>query len=477
MSEKKSIFATEPVGKLIVKFAIPCVIAPVVNALYNIVDRIFIGRGVGYPGNGATSVVFPITIIALALAVLVGDGGTAFLSLKLGEGDKESVKKGVGNSLVMVTVAGVAIMVIFPVLIEPVLKLFGATEANYEYAFDYGWIIAIGLPFTMISTAVNAMIRVDGSPKYAMFSMLLGTIINTVFDPIFIFVFKMGVSGAAIATVMGQVASFIVSVLYKRKFKTLSVSTDSLKLSGKTCGNILSLGVSSFITQFAVSIVMIIFSNLLKKYGALSVYGENICRSAMGIVMKANQIMLSILVGIAVGAQPVIGYNYGSKNFIRVRKAFIIAIAAAEIIAFIFFFIFQFAPMSVVILFGSEEGLYNEFAVKCFRIFLMLCPLNGFRTVAAIYLQAEGKPVKSAVITLCRQIVFLLAAVFILPLFLGVEGILWSGPVADGLAFILALALIWWEIHTLKKKGIIKYKQHNHKDETAEILSEGKNNL
>ena len=432
--KKASSFDTEPVGRLIARFAIPCVISLVVNSLYNIVDQIFIGWGVGYLGNGATNVVFPITIIALAFAVLIGDGGAAFMSLKLGEGDTESVKKGAGNSAVMVTIAGILLMVIFLVLIKPILTLFGATESTdpllREYALQYGYIIGIGLPFTMISTALNSLIRADGSSKYAMFSMLLGAIINTAFDPIFIFVFNMGVRGAAIATVMGQVASLIVSVIYLPRFKTFRLDASAFRLSGKTCGKVLSLGVSSFITQIAITIVMVLFNNQLTSYGNSSVYGPDIPMTAMGIVMKVNQIMLSILVGIAVGAQPVIGFNYGSKNFARVKKAFIIAIVAAEIVAVIAFFIFQFAPMAVVSLFGAEEGqngeLYNDFAVKSFRIFLMLCPLNGFQTVVAIFLQAIGRPVKSAVVTLSRQIIFLVPAAIVLPMFMGVEGVLWS---------------------------------------------------
>ncbi len=449
--EKPYFFATEPIGKLIVKFAVPCVISLVVNALYNIVDQIFIGWGVGYLGNGATNIVFPITIIALALSVLIGDGGAAFLSLKLGKGDEESVKKGLGNSIVMVVAAGIIVAAVFLAFINPILTLFGATDALREYALDYGYIIGIGLSFTMISMALNAMIRVDGSPKFAMFSMLLGAIINTVFDPIFIFVFHMGVQGAAIATVMGQVASFIVSIAYIPRFKTLHLDKSAFRLNGRICGSILSLGVSSFITQIAITIVMVLFNNLLKTYGANSVYGSEIPLTAMGIVMKVNQIMLSILVGIAIGAQPVIGFNYGSKDFARVRKAFLIAIAAAETIAVVCFFIFQFAPMSIVYLFGSEEGLYNEFAVKCFRIFLMLCPLNGFQTVAAIYLQAVGKPIKSAVVTLSRQIVFLIPVAIVMPIYIGVSGVLWSGPVADTLAFILSLSLIIYEMKQLKR--------------------------
>lgn len=450
VSQSKSPFATEPIGRLIVKFAVPCVISLLVNLLYNIVDQIFIGWGVGYLGNGATNVVFPITIIALALSMMIGDGGAAYLSLKLGEGDVASAKKGVGNAIVMVPAVSILLLVVFLIFIDPILTLFGATEALRPYALEYGYIIGIGLPFTMIPTALNSMIRADGSPKYAMFSMVLGAVINTVFDPIFIFVLHMGVQGAAIATVMGQVASFVVSIIYITRFKTFHFDKVMFRLKRRVCQNILTLGISSFITQIAITIVMALTNNLLAAYGAASVYGPEIPLTAMGIVMKVNQILISILVGIATGAQPIIGYNYGAKNFERVKKAFDIALVASEIVSVIAFLVFQFAPMSVVSVFGSEEGLYNEFAVMSFRIFLMLCPLTGFQTVAAIYLQAIGKPVKSAILSLSRQIIFFVPTIIILPLFLGVTGVLWTGPVADGLAFVLALGLILYERKQLK---------------------------
>lgn len=450
VSQSKSPFATEPIGRLIVKFAVPCVISLLVNLLYNIVDQIFIGWGVGYLGNGATNVVFPITIIALALSMMIGDGGAAYLSLKLGEGDVASAKKGVGNAIVMVTAVSIVLLVVFLIFVDPILTLFGATEALRPYALEYGYIIGIGLPFTMIPTALNSMIRADGSPKYAMFSVVLGAVINTVFDPIFIFVLHMGVQGAAIATVMGQVASFVVSIIYITRFKTFRFDKVMFRLKRRVCQNILTLGISSFITQIAITIVMALTNNLLAAYGAASVYGPEIPLTAMGIVMKVNQILISILVGIATGAQPIIGYNYGAKNFERVKKAFDIALVASEIVSVIAFLVFQFAPMSVVSVFGSEEGLYNEFAVMSFRIFLMLCPLTGFQTVAAIYLQAIGKPVKSAILSLSRQIIFFVPTIIILPLFLGVTGVLWTGPVADGLAFVLALGLILYERKQLK---------------------------
>ena len=402
--ERKSPFATEPIGRLILKFAVPSVIALLVNSLYNIVDQIFIGWGVGYLGNGATNVVFPITIIALALSMMIGNGGAAYLSLKLGEGKTDAAQKGVGNAVALVTVVSVVLAVVFLVFIDPILTLFGATDLLRSLALEYGFIIGLGLPFMMISAAINSMIRADGSPKYAMVSMVIGAILNVILDPVFIFVFQMGVKGAAIATVLGQVASFVVSVVYLPRFKTVRLNAPSFRLSGRTCGNILTFGLSSFITQFAITIVMALTNNLLAIYGATSIYGAEIPLTATGIVMKVNQIMIAILLGIATGTQPILGFNYGAKNFKRVKKALEIALIASEVVSILAFLIFQFAPMSVVILFGSEEGLYNEFAVKAFRIFLMLCPLTGFQTMAAVYLQAVGKPVKSATLPLALLI-------------------------------------------------------------------------
>lgn len=449
--QTQSPFATEPIGRLIVKFAVPSVIALLVNSLYNIVDQIFIGWGVGYLGNGATNIVFPITIIALALSMMIGNGGAAYLSLKMGEGEMETAKKGVGNAVTLVTIVSILLAVIFLVWIDPILTLFGATDVLRPFALEYGFIIGAGLPFMMISAAINSMIRADGSPKYAMLSMVIGAIINVILDPVFIFVFQMGVKGAAIATIIGQVASFVVSVLYMPHFKSVQLNKLSFAPCAKVSVNIVIFGLSSFITQFAITIVMALTNNLLAKYGAQSVYGAEIPLTATGIVMKVNQIMIAILLGIATGTQPIIGYNYGAKSYHRVKKALEISLIASEIVSVAAFLIFQFAPMSVVSLFGSEEGLYNEFAVKAFRIFLMLCPLTGFQTIAAVYLQAVGKPVKSAILSLARQIIFFVPTALILPVFLGVEGVLWTGPVADGLAFLLSLAFLLYERNHLKR--------------------------
>lgn len=444
--EMNNPLGTEPIGKLIGRFAIPCVISLLVNSLYNIVDQIFIGRGVGYLGNGATNVVFPITIITLAIALLIGDGGAAYLSLKQGEGRREEANHGIGNAIILAVCSGIILLAVSFLFLKPLLYLFGCTDVLYPYANEYGRVIVIGIPFVVFSTALNSIIRADGSPQYAMGSMILGALINTILDPVFIFVFGWGVGGAALATIMGQIASCLFSVLYLRKFRTVSIQKEHLKLKLSYTRAVASLGVSSFITQAAVVVVMAVTNNLLGRYGAQSVYGAEIPITAMGIVMKVNQIMISIIVGIAAGAQPIIGFNYGAGNTARVKKTLKWTILSATIVAALFFVLFQFFTQSVINLFGSEEGLYNEFAAKCFKIFLMTCILNGFQTVASIFMQAIGKPVQSAILSLSRQIIILVPAAILLSHLLGVEGVLWSGPAADTIAFILAATFLTMEM-------------------------------
>ena len=378
-------------------------------------------------------------------------GTSGVSSTILGEGNVDSAKLGIGNAVTMVTVVSIVLAAVFLIFIDPILTLFGATDTLRPYALEYGWIIGMGLPFMMISGAINSMIRADGSPQYAMFSMVIGAVLNVILDAICIFPLQMGVQGAAIATVIGQLASFVVSVAYMPRFKTIRLNKSAFRLDVKACGNIVVFGLSSFITQSAITIVMALTNNLLAQYGAQSIYGSDIPLTATGIVMKVNQIMIAILLGIATGTQPIIGFSYGARNFHRVKKALEISLIASEIISVLAFLLFQFAPMSVISLFGSEDGLYNEFAVKAFRIFLMLCPLTGFQTVIAVYLQAVGKPVMSALLSLARQIIFFIPTALLLPLALGVEGVLWTGPVADGLAFLMSLALLLYERHHLKK--------------------------
>lgn len=463
MSEKQTIkggnpLGTESIGKLLMKFAIPCVISMLVNSLYNIVDQIFIGQGVGFLGNAATNVAFPIVVISIAFSLLVGDGCAAFLSLKLGEHKMEEAAKGVGNAITMLVIMGITIFVVGSLFMTPLLKIFGATESVLPYAEDYTRIILVGIPFVAIGTGLNSIIRADGSPKFAMISMLVGALLNTILDPIAIFVLGWGVKGAALATIIGQIASFGISIYYLKHFKHISFHRGLLKLQGKVATTVMKFGISSFITQMAITVVMIVMNNSLKHYGALSPYGSDIPLSALGIVMKVNQIMISLLVGIAVGSQPILGFNYGAKNYKRVKQTYLTAVSIASVVSVVGFIVFQGATQSIVNLFGQAEGLYNEFAIKCFRTFLFLCMTSGFSIVSSIYFQAIGYPVKAAILSLSRQIGFLVPMIIVLPLFFGIDGILYAGPVADGLAFILSGIFVVYEMRRL-----------NHAHATVEV--------
>lgn len=456
VEEKKSPFETEKIIKLVSKFALPCVISLVVNALYNIVDQIFIGQAVGYVGNAATNVVFPLTVIAMAFAVLIGDGTAAFLSLRLGEGKKEEASKGVGNALILISIVGVLFLFLGIVLKEQLLTLFGVTQAVHDLAVNYMKYIVIGLPFMMVVTMLNSVIRADGSPRYAMVSMLSGAILNIVLDYLFLFRFSMGVEGAAIATVIGQVVSFVISILYLRKIKTIDLNKQTIKPNKDIIKGICSLGISSFITQMAITIVMIVMNRSLSFYGAQSIYGSEIPLSALGIVMKVNQILISIIVGIGIGSQPIIGFNYGAKNYTRVKKTYFTALAIVTIATSIGLILFEIIPQVIVNLFGQEEGLYNEFALKCFRIFLMLCICNGIQITSGIFFQAIGKPLKSIIISLSRQILFFVPLALFLPKFFGIDGLLYAGPVADGMAFLVAGCFIFFEM-----KKIVRLEKQN----------------
>ncbi len=433
---------TERIGKLILSFSIPSIISMVVNALYNIVDQIFIGQGVGYLGNGATNVIMPFTLIVIALALLVGDGASAYLSLKLGQGDPDSAAKGVGNAVSMAVIVGIVLCILFQIFLQPLCLLFGATEDILPYALDYGRIISWGVLFAAVDSALAGMIRADGSPRYSMVGLLIGCITNIILDPIFIFVFHWGVKGAALATILGQIFNAVFYFAYLWRFKSIRLSKDSFALSRKVVGKVCSLGLSSFITEIALVLLMAVTNNVLVAYGAKSVYGADIPLTTIGITIKVTQILTAIILGMAAGAQPIFGYNYGCKQVDRVKQTYKLVVAVSTAVLILAFLIFQFAPMSIVSLFGSESDLYNEFAVKCFRIFLLACPLNGCQMVSGVFFQAIGKPAQATALSLARQIIFLLPATLLLPLALGVEGVLWAGPLADILAFIVAVTLL-----------------------------------
>lgn len=443
---------TEKISSLLLKFSIPCILSLLVSSLYNIVDQIFIGQSsVGYLGNAATNVVYPVTVIALAFSLLIGEGCGALFSLSLGKGDKETGRKAVGNSIITLIIVSLIIMILGYVFQSEVLTLFGVTDNCYDYAKDYLSIILIGIPFFMFTIGGNVIIRVDGSPKYSMIAMVVGAVINIILDPIAIFALDWGMKGAAIATVIGQVASCIMTVLYLRKPKSFTFHKSSFKLSGKLIAKFSIFGLSSFITQLSIVVAIAVMNNVLITYGVESKYGADIPLSVLGIVMKVYGIIISIIVGIAVGGQPIIGFNYGAGNYDRVLKTYKYVVIAAGLVGVVGTGIFQLCPQIIINIFGSESDLYNELATLCFRIFLGGLIFSNVQKVSGIFLQSIGKPVKAMIISLSRDIVFILPLAIILPRFFGVVGLFWSAPLADVLSFSLTVIFISIEYKKFKK--------------------------
>lgn len=440
------------IDKLVLKFAIPCVVAMVVSALYNFVDQIFIGQGIGYIGNAATNIAFPFVVLAQGFALLFGDGAAAFYSIKLGEGNKTEGAKGVGNAITMLIVTGILFFTVGYIFLEKLLWSFGATSTTIVYALDYMKITLISVPFTIIMCGLNSIIRADGSPQYGMAALLAGTIINLILDPVFIFIFHMGVKGAAIATVIGEFISCLMCINYLRKFKNIEFNISLMKLDFKITRTIIIFGISTFITQVAVTFIIIVSNNMLAKYGAQSIYGSDIPLSVMGIVMKVNDILIGIVIGIAAGGQPIAGYNLGAGNYKRVKETYFVLIKISTVVSVIGFIIFQFFPQLIINMFGINNELYNEFAIKSFKIFLMLCIFIGFELTTIIFFQSIGRPIKSIILTLCKQTLFIIPLMIILPRFFGVEGVLYAGPCAEAMSVLAALLLIKGQMDEFKSK-------------------------
>ena len=456
MEKEENILGTEKISKLMLKFSIPSIISLVVNSLYNIVDQIFIGRGVGYLGNGATNVVFPITVLAMAFAFMIGDGGAAYLSLKLGQKKKDEASKGVANSILIGLIISLIMFFGELIFLPELLNLFGCTDGLREYALNYGRIIVIGLPFFILGSVLNGLIRADGSPKYAMISMVTGAILNIILDPIFIFVFKLGVEGAALATIISQFVTFFMNVLYIKKFKTVDVKRTTFKFDYKITLKVLSLGISSFINQMSFVLLISVQNNLLGKYGAESKFGQDIPITVLGIVMKINQILTSIIIGVAVGAQPIVGYNYGAGKFDRVKKTLKTVLTCTFTVSITAFILFQTIPEKLISIFGSGDSNYMEFACLTFRTYLLLCICNGIQIPSGIFFQAIGKSIKSAILSLSRQILLLIPGMIIFSSIFGLMGILYAGPVADGIAFCISSTLLFFEIKNLGKAKKVK---------------------
>lgn len=433
---------TENTGRLAARYAIPSVISLVVNSLYNMVDQVFIGQGVGYLGNAATNVIMPMTLILMAVAMMFGNGASAYMSLQLGKGDAQKAAKGVGNMVTLLIGSGILFLILFEIMLQPVCYLFGARGEVMGYAMDYGKIIVLGFPVFVIGVGFGNVIRADGRPKASMTGMLIGCVTNMILDPIFIFGCKWGVQGAAWATIIGQLLNAVFYIVCLYRFQTIRLKRTDFIPHLHTAGRIVSLGMSSFFTQIAGTVVIAVQNNLLVKYGARSVYGADIPMAALGITMKTSQLITSIAMGIASGVQPILGYNYGSRQYDRVKQTFKISIGTCTVIMFAALFVFQVFPEAIIHIFGQESELYMEFAVKCFRIYLLACFMIPSGMVIGIFYQAIGKPVPAMAISLSRQIVFLIPAMFILSAVWGIDGLLWSGPVSDMLSGVVAILVV-----------------------------------
>ncbi len=450
--EEENILGTLPVGKLLRKFAVPSCISLIVNALYNIIDQVFIGRGVGYLGNGATNVILPITVLVVGLSLWFGDGCAAYYSMQLGKGDRKSAAESMGTALLCMLIIGVVICVFGSIFLEPLCWFCGSTDLILPYAMDYGRVIMFGMPLVAIETGFGSIIRADGSPRYTMAGLLAGCLSNIVLDYIFVFPLNMGVRGAATATVIGQAINFIIFMFYFARFKQIHLTRKAFRIRKEYIGQICRRGFASFIIQVSAVVVMIVMNNVLVTYGALSKYGAEIPMTAMGVTMKINNILIAIMGGIGAGALPIIGYNYGAGKTDRVKQTIRKAIIIAMICGAVATVCFQFFPRQIISIFGNESELYMEFSVLCLRVFLALCILDGMNNVLPTCFQALDKPKSSILSSSMRMLVFNVPPALILPVFLGVTGALLNGPIAQAAAFILNIFLIRKIFKSLDKK-------------------------
>lgn len=453
MQENNAFLERQPVGRLMRQYAVPCIISLVVAALYNIVDQIFIANAsyLGSYGNAANTVVFPLTVVALAIAVMIGDGACAFVSISLGRRDADSAHRSVGNAIVLCVIASLVLTAVYLIFMEPILTLFGGrvNDDTFRCAKEYFFWIALGVPFYMLGQALNPIIRSDGSPRFAMIATVAGAVTNIILDPIFIFPLKMGMAGAAIATVLGQILTAGLSVWYLFHTRTIRLNRTSFGLRSRLIKRFLMLGLTSFLSQISLVISMAAVQNMCTKYGALDpIFGQpeyaQIPLAVLGIVMKFFQIAISIAVGLAAGCIPVVGYNIGAGRKDRVRRLFTLLLTAEAIVGAVALAIVELLPRQLIGIFGAgnESAYYTAFAIRSFRLYLCMMVLATVNKGTFIFLQAMGKAAASTVISMTREIVFGVALPIILPIFWGLDGILLSFPAADILTFVIALAVI-----------------------------------
>lgn len=447
----------DKINKLILAFSIPCVISMLINSVYNIVDQIFIGKGVGTLGNAATNVIFPLIIIFNATAGLIGNGAAANLSLRLGEGKKKEASKSIGQAITLTLLISVLLAILSYIFLPQLVYLFGCTKNVYKYAVDYGRIIILGAPFMITYSSLSSIIRADGSPKYSMIMLVIGAILNIILDPIFIFIFNLGVKGGAIATVIGQIASFIIAIAYIKKIKSVKLEKEDFKIN-KDVKKILALGLSSFITQSIVLILFVFMNNVMTRYGKLSKFGSDIPLSVYGVISKINSLFISTVLGTSIGVQPIVGFNYGAGNELRVKETLRKVLTINFIVGIFFNILFVLFPKQIAGIFISKTDpnykLFLEFAVLMCHSFLLVCSLNALEMTTSITIQSLGKVKKSTLVTFIRQIILLIPISLLLASVFkkGIYGILYAGLISDILCFIITIFIFRSEYCKLGKE-------------------------
>ena len=442
MKPSENPLGSEPVSSLLRRFAIPSVIAMLVSALYNMVDQLFIGHSIGVLGNAATNVAFPLSMVCTSIGLLCGIGGAANFNLCMGRREPEHAKSYVGNAISMLAILGVILCVAVQLFLRPMMLLFGATPDVIDYACTYTRITSIGFPFLIVTIGGSNLIRADGSPKFSMLCNLVGAIVNTILDPLFIFVFHMGMAGAALATITGQILSFALVVFYLRGFKTLPLSLSDLKPNMACWARIAALGATPAFNQVAMMVVQIVMNNTLTYYGSNSVYGSDIPLACAGIISKVNMLFFSFVIGISQGLQPIVSFNFGAQKYDRVKDAYKKAVFAATAISIIAFLCFQLFPRQIIGIFGSGSEEYLHFAERYFRIFLFFTFLNGIQPVSSNFFTSIGAPKKGIFLSLTRQIIFLLPLLLIFPYLFGIDGVMYTAPIADLAAASVSIVMV-----------------------------------
>lgn len=443
--------AFESTGRLIAKYSVPSIIAMLVSSLYNIVDQVFIGQGVGMLGNAATNVAFPFVNICIALSLLIGIGGASNFNLNLGRGENEKAKSFAGTAISMLILSGILLSILSLLFLRPILLAFGSTKQVLPYALTYTRITALGFPFLIATNGFCNLIRSDGSPRYSMICMVTGAIINTCLDPLFIFGFHWGIAGGAAATVIGQIVSCVMTGAYLTRFRTMKLTKDCLKIKADNVKSIVSIGIASFFNQIAMMSVQIALNNTLTYYGAMSSYGSEIPLACAGVIIKVNAFVMAFAIGIAQGCQPILGFNYGAKLYARVRDTLKKEIIIITVIFSAAFVCFQLLPRQIVSIFGEGSPAYFHFAERYFRIYLFMVFINGLQPIISNFFSSIGKAWKGIFLSLTRQILFLLPLILLLPVFLGIDGVMYAGPIADGIAAVVAFFLGRHEFIVMKK--------------------------